>query len=80
MCAEDRPETLVIDIHGEEKRTTMMFTSEVADIAMVGRMFLAEHEIGRSIYRCFSLAVNVTASDGSLLWSRARGIISVDAP
>ncbi len=53
MCAEDRPETLVIDIHGEEKRTTMMFTSEVADIVMVGRMFLAELEIGTSIYRCF---------------------------
>lgn len=28
----------------------------------------------------FLLAVNVTASDGSLLWSRARGIITVDAP
>lgn len=31
----------------------MIFTSEVADIVMVGRMFLAEHEIGTSIYRYF---------------------------
>lgn len=37
----------MIDIYGNEKRTTMIFTSELADIVMVGRMFLAEHEIGR---------------------------------